>query len=163
MLKNNEKLMVIRYKNYKNYNFFDEHKAVICKNGYVWMLKLGKNIPVISLTNLIESEGHIVLKAPKAEGGMYYLCHIIGYMYGNTLPAESPAYYKELENDYNIEFDGTWLKIDQLEPLENDVAKKLYLSKNGHPLVEIIVKTRTTTFYVDYKENEVCHGEADCR
>ena len=44
ILKANSKVLVLRFNNYKKWNFIEEHTRILNSTKYVWILKAGKYI-----------------------------------------------------------------------------------------------------------------------
>lgn len=145
----NEKLLVLRFSTYKNYDFIEEHRKVINTVGSVWMLKIGKPVPNNTLAEIQSSSAGLILKAPKAAGGKYYYSKMIDSF--NSMPTdgmEFPRYYEQLMEDmYWLSMDGTWIRVDEFVELTKEEVLELKLLSNNRPLDEVLSQTRTTMLY----------------
>lgn len=149
IIKANNPTLVLRYTQFQRYSFIKEHEGVIKKEGYTWMLKTGRKIPLSSLNNICQSGGFVVLKAPKKAGGMYHIAVISEYKNGmpDTL-FKYPEYYKELTNETNIHpLEGTWLRVDRIIELPSEYIENLLLCRNHNKVVDVISATRTSVMY----------------
>lgn len=143
-------ILVLRYNEFRQYSFISEHESIINKNGCVWMMKFGRSIPDKSIKNVIDESGLIILKEPKKSGGKYFCAHVCEYRNVNTCRTDSsPHYYYELlssmEDNNEIR---TWLRIDELCEIDQDIVDEFYLTSNGRKLKDVIGETRTSAMYV---------------
>ena len=154
-LKKNCPLLVLRFTQFGHYDFVKEHNCLICDNGFTWMLKKGRNIPLKSLETVLNSGGGMILKAPKKAGGIYYYAHFSAC--ANGVPQDNynyPRYYAEITDEYvDNPLDGTWIKLDYIHELSDDIVEHLYLSSNDNKVVDVIGKTRTSVMYAYLDEN----------
>ena len=146
--------LLIRYNTYHDYDFILEHQKIIQQVGYVWMLKLGKKIPEKSVRRVINSGGTVLLRAPKKEGGGLYAAQILDVQYSIEEKAY-PTYYNEILSNsmsellYNMHAsEKTWLKIVNLNPIDDIYKTHFRLQKNGKPLLDVLDSTRTAVMYV---------------
>lgn len=140
--------IVLRVNNYKGYNFIDEHKNVLNKNGKVTLLKLGRVLAVKSIETVKNSGGFIILKEPKASGGKYYLGKITDIAVGERKPEYLfPEYYLEIE-DYEAPLIGTWITIEALAMIPEDYTLYFELDKGGKKMVDIVNCTRSPILFV---------------
>ena len=155
-LQTGKRIMVIRYTPFRKYDFIDEHTKLIAQKQSVWMLKIGRKIPEVAINEIITEGGNIVLKAPKSSGGNYYLAHCCAFHQGRASnDMVFPEYYFSINGDFDKDpLDGTWLKIDRLERLNEHYSDRLYLCRNGKKLNEVIGTTRTSVLYAYYSESE---------
>ncbi len=151
------RILVLRFNNYKEWNFIEEHRKLLKKHNYVWILKAGKPINISTMKNIIDEGGHLILKEPKNDGGRFYYMHILEF--NNGMPQKEyiyPEYYKNmLENEecYILEsLEGTWLKIDVVCEINHQV-EHLKLISNGKRLDETLLKTRSSLLYVNTAED----------
>lgn len=149
----NKAMLLIRYNNYKKTDFIEEHNKVIASNGYVWMLKTGKTIVEAKLKKVLEETDILLLRAPKKDGGKYYITNIEEYRYGDSEAGmKFPKYYKNLVEDEALwEIDslsGTWLKIGPIREMPKEVVSKFQLISNNKNIEDVINSTRSATLYV---------------
>ncbi len=150
IIEKDQKLLVLRIGEYKNYNFVKEHNSIIQERGLVWMLKLGKTIPQNALDGTIGKNGVVILREPKRAGGGLLLCKCIEYRNDDLLPSSLfPMYYKEMLSEYYwLSSFGTWLCLTSIVPLGEKYYDSLLLAKNDKPLSQVLSETRTSFMYV---------------
>lgn len=166
IIEKNQKCLVIRVSNFKRYNFIDEHKELVERDGFTWMLKCGKRIPEKALSEIQRSGGHLIVKTPKKQDEAYYYAHLCNF--SNDEPPSRlsyPKYYEEIvqENEENS-LSGTWLKIDSLEVIGSQLIDHFRLVSNSHQLRDVVQATRTPFLYVISDEHlsiplEKCRSE----
>ena len=149
MVKARERLLVLRFCNYKKHDFLSEHRAFLEKEGVSWFLKLGKLVPQRVLDEILAGSKGLILKAPKAVGGMYYYCSIIDAK--NAFPDSKmnyPDYYKKLiaEMDW-FSLEGTWFCVNSFIEMNSTEVSKLRLINNDRPLDEVLSQARTTMLH----------------
>lgn len=152
MIRKNESVLVIRYNEYRQYSFFKEHCQILDDVNYVWIHKMGREIPESSLKKFCENGGHILFKSPKKNGEHYYYAHFVECKNGKLNDKKAyPNYYQEMIEDigglYECTLDGTWFKVDYLHEMNNNDVEKIVLEKNGKHISEVIKSTRTTTLH----------------
>ena len=156
-----KKMLVVRYNTYNNYDFIQEHTKLIDKNGYVWIYKVGKEIPNSSLKEVFNESKKIIFKAPKKDGGSYYLASL--QEYNNGMPPTDgnyPSYYLEMKDIELLSgLNGTWFKITQIVLLSPKDIELLYLCRNNKSLDEIVNSTRTSILYVYSAKDKEVGGE----
>lgn len=154
-INNSNPLLILRFTQFRKYDFIEQHKAIIGEKGAVWMLKKGRGIPYRSLRKICENGGGMILKAPKITGGKYYFAHFSAYY--NGIPQNEfdyPTYYSEIIDEYvNNPLEGTWIKIDYITEMLPSVVENLYLTSNNSKVSEVIGKTRTSVMYAYTKED----------
>lgn len=148
-----KKMLLLRYNNYKNNDFIEAHNGVVDKNGYSWMLKIGKDITKFKLEQVMSDGGLLILKAPKSAGGLYYISTIIEYYFGeNKKDMVFPGYYHDMVNDVNLwqmsGLEGSWLKVERIVPLPDGFEKNLTLVSNSKKVDEVVKRTRSSMLYV---------------
>ena len=148
-------IILFRYSNYGNYSFIQEHRSVIERIGYVWMLKIGKKSSVEKITTIKESGGWMVLRSPKSEGGISYIASFSEF--SETFPDElrCPEYYEEIihgvNDDEAINFTKPtfqWFKLNSILRLDENMSKNFVVSKTGKSVDEVIDTTRTAVMYI---------------
>ena len=149
----NRKILLLRYSNYRRYDFISCHNELAKKNGSVWMLKAGKQIPETSVNSVIADGGLVVLKAPKSCGGNFYATRILDFFNGSPKDGMVyPDYYRQMEKDEQMWFlaslTGSWFKIAELEELSGEDASRLHLVSNGKSAIDVLNSTRTAVMYV---------------
>lgn len=144
-----KKILVLRFSDYKKYDFIQEHRNIIEREGATWFLKLGKPVPQKTLEEILAGSKGLILKAPKVQGGKYFYCKMLDAQ--NTKPNSVmvyPDYYHELMEDmFWFSFEGTWIKVDGFRELKDDEISKLRLVSNDRLLSEVLQQTRTTMLY----------------
>ena len=149
--------LLLRYSDYRNTEFIQEHNKIVSKQGYVWLLKAGRRLVENKLAKVKKESSLIILKAPKGKGGDYYYAEILDYRYGRQInEGESPEYYKNLPGDeklWQIEsLDGTWIKIGQINPICKELMDKFVLLSNEKSVVDVINSTMSAVLYIWCKE-----------
>ena len=148
-------MLLFRYSNYGNNSFIQEHRSVIDKNGYVWMLKLGKRSSIEKITTIKNAGGWMVLRAPKSEGGISYIASFSEF--SETFPDKlsCPEYYDEiiqgLNDDETLYITNPtlqWFKLNCIVRLDEQMSKNLVVSKTGKAVDEVIETTRTAVMYI---------------
>lgn len=152
-VKSDQKMLLIRFNNYKSTDFICEHNKCIQDNHHVWTLKTGKMIPIVKMQSIIDDGGFVVLKAPKSSGGKYYLAHARSSFNGvPTREMVYPDYYKKMIADENLwmidTLEGTWIEIDQISALSDEIIQHIKLISNGKLADDVIKTTRSATMYV---------------
>lgn len=148
-----EKALLIRFKNFKNKDFVYEHNQKLDQNGRVWMVKLGRHVVEEKLKQVLSESGILILKAPKSIGGKYYCTYIYDYYYG--LPNKNfnfPSYYDELLSERlywtDNSLNGTWIHIGKIVELRNSDAQQLYLISNHKKVTDVLNHTMSSVLYV---------------
>lgn len=153
VIQSNQYMLLLRYNNYGNTDFINEHKSVIDKNGFTWVLKIGKEIPNQKLNRVLEEGGVLFFRAPKASGGTYHIAKVEDYAYGKA-PKDNifPEYYHQMENDRKmwqlVNLQGTWLRISTIDPLPEGMESALRLVSNSKMVSEVVTSTRSSVLYV---------------
>lgn len=154
-------VLVLRVSNYRSHDFIVEHQKMLLSHGQVWMLKIGKNIPIRSLKEVSEAGGILLLKTPKQQGSKWYVAHMMEYYHGspnNTM--DHPDYYLNMMvNSEEVSLNGTWIKIDKLFEVSEHLVDEFTLIANGHSLKEVINSTRTSFLYACCKNTVDLHAE----
>ena len=153
IIKTTDRVLLLRFTNYRHYDFINEHIAVIKSLGSVWMLKAGKEIPETRIRGEISSLGAIILKAPKSSGGQYYIAEVETAYNGVVKQGMAyPLYYNDIIDDENFwqmdSLKGTWIKITSLKMLGDIAVNKLALSSNGKNVSDVLNSTRSSVVYV---------------
>lgn len=154
----NNKMMVLRVNQYKDYDIIKEHNKIVALDGCVWILKMGKPIPEKAIQSVIDESGVLILKMPKAQGGKFYYTELIECHNGEPEKRYTyPTYYKEMTETPNYDHDyslcGSWMKITKIRELSEDKANNLVLVNTGNSLVDVVNTTRTSFMYVRCEEN----------
>ena len=141
-------MLVLRVNDFQSIHFIEAHQDLINRHGTVWMLKAGRSLASKSLSTIKNEGNYLILKEPKKAGGRYYLCHILDVYEG---PAKKdmvyPSYYQQLDS-VNISLRGTWLLIEGIIPINEDVLDYIVLVKGGKRMTEIVNSTRSPILFV---------------
>ena len=147
-------MLLLRYSNYRRYNFLNEHKAIIDQKGYVWMMKIGKKVSLDKINKIMRSGGFIILKSPISDGSKYYIGRFNDY--SEKTPNDNghmPQYYSIIMNDIDYyDAQTQFFKVSCIAPLKEYYANALVLEKSKRKVVEVVNETRTAVMYV---ENEI--------
>lgn len=152
--------LLIRFNNYKMVDFIAEHQSIIKKDGFVWMMKGGKQQDQSKISKLIDNKGYLILRAPKKAGGDYYIAHILESYNGSpTTEMNYPTYYNDMVEDESLwSFDslvGTWFRVDFIKRIPKDQIKHIKLVSNGKMAEEVLNASMTSTMYVKNDESIV--------
>ena len=149
-----KRMLLLRFSNYKHFDFVGCHKELIQIHGFTWMMKVGKQLPQSSVCPVLKDGGCLILKAPKASGGDLFTATIQEF-YNGAPPKDMiyPRYYQEMKEDEDLwmldsSLTGSWFKITDLKKLSDDDAAKLRLISNGKQAVAVLNSTRTSVMYV---------------
>lgn len=117
-------------------------------------MKGGKSLPERRIQKIMDNGGVLILKEPKSNGGKYYITSILEMKNGivnNEMVY--PSYYDEMVNDYDCiaidSLDGTWIKINYLNVIDDLALNHIRLVSNKMPLDEVMASTRSTLLYVE--------------
>lgn len=148
-----EIILLLRYNRYKRSNFIEAHQKIINEKGSVWMLKIGKRLPMISLQSIMDGSRTIILKAPKRDGGQFYKLDLIDFHNGDVLSSFCyPKYYEEMVEDENFwlleSLSGTWLKVNNIIQLSDADINSLRLVSNDKLAKDILNRSRSAVLYV---------------
>lgn len=144
-----KKILVLRYSQFRNYDFLSEHKSIIDRLGYVWMLKLGKTVPEYRMKEILAETQAIILKAPKSQGGNYLIA-VFDDFYNGKAPKELlfPNYYNEMvDTSYEYSLEGTWIKTISVREMTNEEVKKIFLVSNDKNIEDVMKSTRSALLY----------------
>lgn len=147
-------MLLFRYSNYKRNDFISEHHKILTDEGFVWMLKLGKRSSIEKLRSIKDSGGWLLLRAPKAEGSKSYVARFIEISEEEPEDMCYPAYYNDIldgiEDNYMFLSEPAyqWFKLVLLEPMQEEDAEKIVVSKSKKKLDDVISTTRTAVMFV---------------
>lgn len=145
-------MMLFRFSNYKRYKFIEEHEKIIKGKGYVWMLKNGKRSSIQKIKDVQDQGGWLILRSPKADGGVGFLAHFTEISENDPKDAVVPTYYSELLNDENLDMNyggkHQWFKIDSIKHLNSEISENLILNTSGNRVADVIDTTRTAVMFV---------------
>lgn len=150
----NTEMLLFRFNNYRKYSFINQHKEVLDKYGYVWMLKIGKRSSIDKIQSVIASGGWIVLRSPKADGSVSYIAKFSEILEEEPTEPVYPEYYNEIldneenEDYYNPNAVYQWFKLENIQELSETNAETLVISKTGKKLNDVIGTTRTAVMFV---------------
>lgn len=156
IIKKDSRFLFIKLLDYKEYNFVEEHQKVINKEGYVWVLKLGRKINKKMMEELKDFNGDIIFKSSKRNGNKYYYCHVVNEAKVNKNPLV-PQYYLELLDYEGYTLDdalenGDWFKIDSIKEIPDNMIKNIKSIRSGNDLT-ISSKARSPYVYMTNTEN----------
>lgn len=146
MIEKNAEMLLFRYSEFKHYDFIKEHKAVLAKNGYVWMLKSGRKSNPDKLSSIIEQGGWLILKQPKNAGGKYYICQFDAVQEYEPADKSYPDYYKEFVSERLT--NEQWFRLISINEMPDIEVDKIVLCKNENKVIDIIGTTMTSVMFV---------------
>lgn len=126
-------------------DFFESHKKLIEKNGYVWFCRFGKNNMKIS--SMSECEPIIFIKEAKKNNDGFYIANCIEIKEDIFDNEVFPEYYNELSLKK-----ACWLKITSLEKADMSFVLDKFLSSSGGAITGVL-KSMCTAFYMNCKES----------
>lgn len=148
-------MLLFRFANYRNHSFIEEHISVLRKEGYVWMLKLGKRSSVDKLEDIRKNGGWLILRSPKSAGSKSYLTKFTAIIEGEPEDNAYPEYYNDFLNGaeqediyYLSEPTYQWFKIEYIAPLDCNAASSLVVAKTGKKVDDVISSTRTAVMFI---------------
>ena len=152
-IKANQKMLLLRYSNYKKYNFIEEHVKTLAEKGTVWMLKIGKNIPENKLKDIYDEGGVLVLRSPKADGSKYYKIEVRSCLNGDpNCEMVYPDYYEDMLDDEDMwgmdTMDGTWFEVSSIKELPDGASSHFWLISNGKKVEDVLSSTRSSMIYI---------------
>ena len=151
-IKQHSKILLFRFSNYKRISFIEAHKKVLLRKKYVWMLKVGKKASKSKLESIIDDGGWMVLRAPKADGGVSFIARFTEVTDCKPKNNAFPDYYNEfLHSDVSFDYDMSseqWFKLDYIEELSEKDADCFTLEKTGKSVNDVIGTTRTAFMYI---------------
>lgn len=129
----------------------NEHKQLIAQNGYVWLMKTGKNPRPEKIKSALDCGGFIIIRESKHFGGIYYLAHCVCVKCGAIKDFDSiPEYYKK-----RLITNATWYKLDLICDLDEEYVKGLIIQSNAHKVVEYIDKTSSSFMIIQNEESMI--------
>lgn len=147
------KHILIRYSNYKKYDFIEEHLKIIGEYGYTWLMKSGRKINPQFIANVKAGKGGLILKSPIKAGNSFYYCELVRSLADNI--DYYPEYYVEFmkENGIsNVAEAGTWFKIKSIQKLDDQYIDDFLLLKNQKKIKDVISKTRTAVMFIENQQ-----------
>ena len=139
--------VVIRIKDFCEYDFIEEHKKVIDKYGYVWILKIGKSIGIKAFDTISENN-KLLLKESKHKGGKCFLCNAVDTRDGKAEDIDRfPLYYYDIEQS-GVSLIGSWIKVNSISELSEEEKNRLVLEKSGKNMEEVFASTMSPLLYV---------------
>lgn len=151
----NTEMLLFRFNNYKKHSFIKQHRAVLEKYGYVWMLKIGKRSSIEKIQSIINNGGWLVLRSPKADGSISYIAKFTEISEEEPIEPIYPEYYNEILNIddedtdfYNPNAVYQWFKLEKIKELCEEDARNLVVSKTGKQVNEVIGTTRTAVMFI---------------
>lgn len=151
-IKKNTNMLLFRFGNYKKNDFIESHMKVIDKDGYVWLLKLGKRTSIDRLNEILNAGGWIVLRSPKADGSKSYIARFSEFSEEEPSDMIYPSYYNDILGDDSDDgyYEGSrvcqWFRVDMIKPIEE--TSVFIMSKTGKAVDEVIETTRTAVMFV---------------
>lgn len=145
VIEQGKSMLLFRFSNYKSTDFIKEHLQILNKDGFVWMLKLGRRSNIRKIEQIIADGGYMVLKAPKSVGGQYYIAKL--YEVTETAPAVGyPQYYSDFI--YDQYGDEQWFKLGDIHEMPMESVDSLVLEKNRNKVDIVISQTRTSVMFI---------------
>lgn len=145
--------LFIRINNYDNYDYILEHKKVIERNGFTWILKIGKTINKDFIESLVKEKTGIIIKSSKKLGNKFYYCKVEDVDPHNK-KLIYPDYYEDYfwYEGYNLEDlvdNGYWFKITTMTEIPKNIVDKFVIIKSQKPLYDCATETRVVHMYIE--------------
>lgn len=155
-IKRETPVLFVRISDYKKYNYVEEHKKVLDKNGYVWLLKIGKKSNENFVKKVLENGGGLIIKSTAKHGHNFYYCTFTTNKVDDSLLY--PDYYNEIFDDeyYDLEElkkSCSWFKIEKMVPLSEEQVKKFVVIKTRRNLLECGTMFRVNQMYLEADED----------
>ena len=149
--------LFIRLNNYENYDFIEEHRKSLEKNGHVWILKIGKTMNRDYIDKVIKENGGLIIKSTKSKGNQFYYCKVISADPNSETELKYPSYYDEYlyYEGYDIEQlkkNAYWFKIVSMIPIEYSTVDKFVVGKFNKKLTGLALETRVVHMYTKNRE-----------
>lgn len=148
-------MLLLRFSNYKKYDFIEEHMKLIKNEGYVWLMKAGRRLPQDKIAELYRNGGTLILRGSKSAGAKFYKLTVEEYMDGRiTKDFSYPEYYEEMITDDSFWFmeslTGSWFKIISIVEMNDEEKQQLVLVSNGKKAEDVLNKSMSSILYVKY-------------
>ena len=150
----NTDMLLFRYRDYGKHDFILSHAEILQREGHVWFLKIGKRSDLNKIKRILNAGGWMILRAPKASGGMGYIAQFCDVSEETPSDHIYPAYYEELlSEDYDEDFYGMqpthqWFKLRMITEISKEDMSKLVLSQSEKKVDDVIGTTRTAVMFV---------------
>ena len=82
LIQKEQRLLLIRYRKYKKYDFIKEHNDISEREGSVWLLKTGRSVSPLKMAAVMDESRCLVLRESKADGGKYYWAELMNVYQG---------------------------------------------------------------------------------
>ena len=157
-IKENTQMLLFRFRDYKNTDFINEHLEIIHKEGYVWMLKVGKKTSESKLQQILNDGGWLILRSPKSDGSKMYIAHFTAFQCEEPGDMVYPTYYSDIINQdgdseyYSESAVQQWFRLEKIIPLSETTYPCFVLSKTAAAIDDVIKTTRTAVMFVSNKE-----------
>ena len=147
----------LRLNDFNNNDYIQEHRKVIDKYGYTWLLKMGKTINKEYLNDIIRQNGGLILKSSAKRGNKFYYAEVISIDISNEEEIIYPEYYNEYFDyeNYTIEQvkkDGYWFKITGIVDVDDEFIDNFIINNGGKPMFECALETRVVHMYISNKK-----------
>lgn len=153
IIKNGTHHIFLRLNDFRGNNYIEEHRNVIGKYGYTWLLKMGKTINKEYLENIIEEKGGVILKSSAKRGNKFYYASLESTDISKDDKLIYPEYYEEYFNyeHYSLEkviTEGHWFKINDMIELSDENVNKFVINKGRKPMYECAIETRVVHTHI---------------
>lgn len=152
MIKSEQSVVILKFKNNIVENCIVEHQKIIEKNGFCWYGKIGKTVSEKIKNIILKSEHCSILLYSKGE---LYIGHVEDISYQKQSSNIPEYYFKLLYNENNIP--SVYFKLDALKKCNVDVLKYLTVKSSGKYACEsvsrcmnaVILTTANTDIHVE--------------
>ena len=148
--------LFIRINDFNNNDYIEEHRKVIKKNGYTWMLKMGKTINREYLKDIVTEHGGIILKSSAKRGNKFYYAEVVSTDISKENKLVFPEYYEEyFDYEYytleQVKKDGFWFKITNIIDVDDEFVDNFIINNGEKPMLECALETRVVHMYISNK------------
>lgn len=126
-------------------DFFNEHKTILDKKGYVWFCRFGKNnMKIKSLENC----GNILLiKDSEKNGGNVYIANYDIVKEGNfSINNDYPTYYNDI-----LQSKGLWIRLLSITQYSKEELNANFVINASGNKVANILKSMCPATFLRYK------------
>lgn len=148
----------LRLNDFNNNDYIQEHRDVINKYGFTWLLKMGKTINKDYLNDIVEKKGGLILKSSAKRGNKFYYAEVVSTDISKEEKMIYPEYYNEYFDYeyYTIEQakqEGYWFKITNIIEVDDEFIDNFIINNGGKPMLECALETRVVHMYISNKKD----------
>lgn len=141
------RILLLRYSDFRGIDTIKEHKKMIKENGFCWWAKIGKRPTEKYLEPFIKQDNaQILLYTP----GSLFLCRCGGIIFER--PKDNyPNYY--LKNIFGTELEpDVFFKLESLQKVELSILEDYIVSSSGKEVFYDLKNTISSYMYIQHKD-----------